>query len=206
MVQVVYGGTHEFDALIYGAERHPGTMQYIQNQIQNTSQTLTDASRSFYNRATELYDQFHGSQAMRQARAAIRRAGSVFQEDRIRPLYEIGEIQNAPQSMIRFIMAEPTVRQMYHEQRCEGYGDKYIDMHPGTIGENHYDWRRVMDGVVVDVDEGDWKASFYLDDLIDGDRHLLHEEKLDVLTTWDFVKAMMEEGKSDPTSPFDSNL
>lgn len=208
MVQVVFGGAQDFDALLYG-ERHPGTMQYLQNQVNSVmemSRTLTDAGRQFFSTAQDLYDKFNSAEAMRLARAAVRRVGSIFQRDEIRSIWELGQLQNAPLTMQRWIMAEPTVRRMYHEQRCDGYSDTYVDNHPGQIGRDHYDYRRVMDGILVDSEEHDWKATVYFDDLLEGDRELTLDEKIDILSTWDVVASMMKEGSEDPTSAFGNKL
>ena len=65
-----------------------------------------------------------------------------------------------------------------------------------------------MHGMVEDdVDpEGDWKTSFYLDEIHEGDRELTFEEQIDIISTWDAVKAFMARGKDDPTSQFANML
>lgn len=205
MVQVVYGSSDDFDSLVYG-QNHPSTMQYLQNQFQNISQTLTDAGRNFFSNASELYNQFNGADALRAARAATRKVSSIFQRDEIRCIWDLGGLQHAPLTMQRWIMAEPTIRELYQEQRCEGYSGTYTDMHPKTIGENHYDYRRVMHGLMTDTEEADWKISFFLDELVEGDRVLSLDEQIDITTTWAFVKARAEAGDRDPTSPADNAL
>lgn len=209
MAHVIYGGTNEYDSLIYGPKAE-GTLRYIEQNMQNVSQmlssTLTDAGRSFFSTAADLWNQFHGSEAVRLANAAMRKASSIFQVDVIRNISSIEEIQNAPQCMIRYIMAEPTVRQLYHDQRCEGYGDSYIDLYKNDMGERHYDYRRVMDGMVVDTDDGGWKHSHYIEELVTGDRDLTHGEKTDVLSAWDYVKHYVKVGEYDPTSSWNNKL
>ena len=200
MVQVVMGGTQDYNALVYGM-KHPGTMQYLENQVANISQNLTEAGRSFYANARQLYEQINGSEALRMARAAIRMAGNVFQQDCIMSIWELAQLQNAPLTMQRWIMANPVVREVYHEQRCDGYSDTYVDMSPKDIGVNHYDYRRVMNGVVVDDEEtGGWKSTIWIDDLIEGDRELEIEERDQILNTWEMVSAIMQLGDRDPTS------
>lgn len=207
MIQVTVGGSDEFNALMYG-QKHPGTLQFLQNQVTNISSTLNDAGRSFFAGARDVYERFNGENAMRLARAAMRKAGSAFQRDEIRPLFTIGEMQQAPLSMQRFIMAEPTIRNMFHQQRCDGYSDTYIDLHPTAVGVDHYDYRRAMNHMVVDSEdeEHEYVCRIFFDDLVDGDRELALDEKVDVLSTWDLMKAFMEKGGEDPTSAFASNL
>lgn len=205
MVHVVMGGSQDFNNLVYG-QVHPGTMNFLEQQLTNISTSLTDAGKNFFSNTQQLFDQFHGSEAMRLARASVRKVSSIFQRDEIRSIWDLGKMQNAPLTMQRYIMAEPTVREMYQKQRCDGYSATYQDMYPGAIGDNHYDYRRVMDGLVVETDEGDTKCTFYFDDLVEGDRRLSLDEVIEIRSTWDFVKEMMQNGKRDPTSAFDNSL
>lgn len=205
---VIIGSPMDADALIYGVQ-HPGTLQYLEENIQRLGQqmssygqTLTDAGRQFYERAQTLYQQFNSADALRAAEAAMRRVKSYFQDELILPLQDIGALQNASLIMQRWVMAEPTLRQMYHKQQCDGYSDTYIDCHPGQVGEQHYDWRRVNEGLVVEdpKDSDDYKVTFYFDDLIDGDRELTLQEQMAVTSTWDMVKHYVGQGKDDPSS------
>lgn len=204
-IEVCYGGTEEFNALCYG-QKNPGTMQYLERQVENISNTLTSAGQAWFADSQQLWDRFNGSDALRLARAAVRKAGSLFQDDAIRSLWKIGEIQNAPLTMQRWIMAEPTVRKMYQEQRCDGYSGTYLDMYPGTIGESNYDYRRVMQGMVTIDGEGQEKTMFYLDELAVGDRELYLDEKIDIINSWEIVASLMKYGQDDVTSVFNSKL
>ncbi len=206
-LNVGFGDDFDYNAVVYG-ENHPNVLNYLENKISrfdSFSQTLTDAGRSFMSNVKDLYENVNGSEAMRVARAAIRKAGSMFQRDEIKSIWELTALQTAPPTMQRWIMANPVVREMYHQQRCDGYSDTYVDMHPGVIGKDHYDYRRAMHGMMVDEDDG-WKVTFYLDDLVDGDRELVLSEKTDILNTWDIVSAIMKAGKEDPTSVYGSKL
>lgn len=205
MIRVSYGDATDFDALLYG-NKHPNTIQYLQAEASNVSPILSDGRASFFANMHDLVERANGEEAMRLARAAIRKAGSLFQPDRIKSIWDLGGLQTAPMTMQRWIMAEPTVREMYHEQRCDGFADTYIDMEPGKIGDEHYDYRRVMQGIVVDDPENDWRATIYLDDIAAGDRELELDEQIDILNTWDVVAALMNYGIDDPTSVFGSKL
>ena len=116
MVQIVDGGSLTFDSLIYGPP-HPGTQQFLSNQIQTVSTHLTDAGRQFMAGVNDMYERMSGSTAVRMLRAAGRSIRSMWQLDEIRALQTIGEFQNSPLVMQRWVMAEPTIRQMYQAQR-----------------------------------------------------------------------------------------
>lgn len=207
-IAVMYGGTDTYDALLYGANKHPGTVNYLQSQmdtLSNMSQSFLSAGQSFVERAKEVYDRFNSSDAVRKARAAIRKLGNVFQTNEITDIWDIGGMQNAPPISQRFIMAEPTVRELYHQQRIDGYSETYVDMQPGVVGEDHYDYRRAMNGIVQEIEDDpdyEWKLKIWTEDLYEGDRELSMDEKHDVQMLWHRVRHYIKKGQDDPTSQF----
>lgn len=210
MARFIEAGPTTFDALVYGRP-HPGTLNFLQQQFETTSNRLTQFGQQFMDGAYELWDRLSSSRAVEAMRQAARAVSSVWQADEIRPLMSLGDFQYAPMSMQRFIMAEPTVRQMYHDQTIDGYSDTYIDMYPNSIGEDHYDYRRAMDGFVVvnesdEDDESEWTATTYFDDLVEGDQDLLLSEQVDIQCTWDWLRSRIKPGMDDPTSRYSSKI
>lgn len=204
-MQIIHGGVDTWDALAYG-EQNPINTNYFRNQIQSSFNSLNEIGRQFFSDARELYEKFNGSAAMQAVRNATRAAASVFQPNIVRSLFEIHDFQNASLVMQRWLMANPVVRQRYQEQKCDGYSDTYMDMHPGTIGETHYDYRRVMNGIIQDTEDDGWKVKFYPDELLNGDRELFLDEKVDILSSWDIIQGFMKAGQEDPTSPYGTKL
>ena len=208
MAQIHDGGGMMFDALAYG-QPHVSTQQFLVNQFDNLSATLQNAGQAFIDSAQRAYDAISGSQAMRVLRAAGRAVRSAWQLDEIRPLFTIGELQHAPMTMQRWLMAEPTARALYHQQKIDGYSDTYIDMHPGDIGERHYDYRRAMDGLLV-VDEssedGDWHAMQYPDELLPNDAELELDQQIDIQQAWAFLQAKIADHGDDPTSRYNAAM
>lgn len=201
-----FGASDAFDALVYG-ETHPGTIAFLANQVNNVADTLTDAGRAFMSKTRDLFERFNGTAAMRFAREVVNSVkGAGARPDRIMTLWELPEMQSASLTMQRWIMANPNVRRRYHVQKCDGYSDTYIDVEPGQVGEDHYDWRRVMDGHFVFDEEGHWKCVQYFEDLKEGDRHLLHEEQVDIQRSWEAMDLVLALCKDDPTSPVGGSL
>ena len=203
-MQIIYGGAEAWDALAYG-QQNPVNLNYFQNQIQNFSNTLTDIGKQFHADAASIYERFNGSEAMQALRNVTKMAKTLFQPNIVTAITTVENLQIAPLIMQRWIMACPDVRTVYHEQRCDGFSDTYIDTYPKMIGDNHYDYRRVMDGVIKEDEEG-WSVKFYPDELIEGDRELLFDEKVDILSTWDSLKYFMQAGQKDPTNPYGGSL
>lgn len=210
-MQIVHGGNLEFNALLYD-QHHPATVQYLRNQVDNVvaySQTLTSAAKDFFSNTRNVLEEAVGNEAIRRARAALQRAGHVFQRDEIRVLSTVEDMQNAPLTMQRWIMAQPYVRGMWQAQRCDGYSETYIDVDPGNIGPNHYDYRRVMTDIVDDEPDGegsDFVIYHYGDEIKEGDRELTFSEKIEIITVWDLIEARMRDGVRDPTSVTDNDL
>lgn len=208
-MQVITGGARTFSALAY-QNQHPENQNYFAQKLQNFTQTFGDAVGSvaggFMSNATDLFDKFYGSEAVRLAKAAVRKVKSIWERDDIRELFGIGEIQQAKPIMQRWIMAEPTYRQMFHEQRCDGFSNSYVDMEPGAVGEAHYDYRRVMDGLLVDDEEEGWNMTHYIEDLREGDVDLELDEQLTILSVWDVVAMHAKAGGEDPGSVYGDKL
>lgn len=190
-----------FDALIY-SESHPNVINYLSNQYNRFADTLTAPARAFMEKGKEVFEHFHNSDAMRYARSVVQKFSGnneVANTDTIQSIFELERFQNANLTNQRWIMANPVVRKMYCDQTIDGYSSTYFDVEPGAIGVNHYDYRMVMDGMMV-VEKDDWKIVQYMDQLKEGDRELMLEEKVDIRHNWDYVEYLITLNKDDPTS------
>ncbi len=199
-----------------GGQKHPGTMQYISNGMDRLKELVSNSSQAvsstFFKMATSAYDSFHGFAAQQALRNIVKQSEHFHTPNVITRLESLESLQQAPQLMQRFIMAQPQIRQAYYDQKIDGYQDTYYDSTPGVIGDGHYEYDKVMDGwinldKVDEVDEnkeGDfllYKTYMHLDPMEDGVA-LSHQDKLDIKITWDEVLYHLNQGKHDPTSPF----
>lgn len=205
MATLVNGGMDAFQTSIYGTP-HPATLEFIQRKIAGASEMLTAAGQQFMSNVHQLYEQFSGENALRMLRAAGRAAAHMFQTDAIRYLGNISDMQYAPPCMQRWVMAEPTIRQMYYDNRIDGYSNSYVDLHPNDMGEDHYDYRRVMTGVLVFHEDGGYRARTYGDELLGDDYELTMEERADIQDTWWAMRKVIKAGAEDPTSIFGATL
>ena len=203
-VEVLEGGPQMFSMLAY-KEKHPSTLAFVRSQFENIGNALNEAGQQFYSGLQSVFEAANGSEAMLRARLAMQKVANVFQPDIVRSVFELNELQSSQFVMQRWIMANPTVRGLYHGQNCDGFSETYVDRFPGQVGEDHYDYRRVMHGMVQDDTEHDWKATFYLDELLEGDRELGFDEQIAIQDTWQVVEAYLKRG-DDPTSPFGNRL
>lgn len=206
MANVIDGGSAAFDYLLYG-ERDANLAGYLNQMRDDAMKHLGSGAQQFVQRAKENVERFYTSDAMRLARAAVRKVASLYGIDEIYDLATIGQIQHAPPKMIPYVMAEPTLREMYHKQQVSGYGDDYIDTAPGVVGEGHHEYEQVIDGVFMD-DPDDLEncvATSFLhhepEDLLD------HDQQMSIqLVTWNEIRIALAKGKEDPTSRFNATL
>lgn len=183
---------------------------WVSNQLAAGAERLTDFSQQFLKKATEAFKHFHDGSLDRAARNIARTVKGVLHPNTIVALNTIQEVQAAKPIMQRYIMACPNIREIYFKQLCDGYSDSYVDFDPGCIGEDHYDFRRVMQGIVKEVkiegsEEMSWVATMYLDELRAGDRELEAEEQFMILEAWEVVKDAIRQ-KIDPTDIFNGDL
>lgn len=198
----VFTADDAFNAFIY-PEKNAGGLQYLKNQFNQFTGVLTNTANSFIQASREQFERFNSNAAIEFARNMIKSVMTKVDvsTDRITTLWQIEQFQGASLQMQRWVMANPTVRELYHAQGCEGYSDTYVDTQPKMRGEDQYDYRRAMDGVVQYTEEGDWFAKIYVEDLLEGDRDLTHGEKVDIAHTWTKLEYLLALGKDDPTSP-----
>ena len=191
-----------FNAFVY-PEKHPSGVQFLRNQFNNFTGVLTSTANDFIQASRQQVERFTSNASVDFARNMLKSVMgiSTISTDRITTLFDVQHFQGASIPMQRWVMANPQARTLSHEQRCEGYVDSYVDVQPGIQGDHHYDYRRVMDGVMqFDKDDG-WYAKCYVEELKEGDRDLTHGEKVDIIHTWSKLEYLIALNKEDPTSP-----
>jgi hypothetical protein len=203
MPTVLYGGERELNLFTAG-EPHPAMLQYAREQAQFIGNYIQQTGSTFAQGVVQSYENFYSDDALRHARSALSKVGSYFQADKIVELTSIYDIQQAQPLMQRYIMAEPTLAEMYHQGRCAGYG--YTDPFPGQFGEANYNYRRVMNGIMVETpateDEPDGNTEFhiFIEELVENDRELALHEQSAIMETWERVRFSLAHSLIDPTS------
>lgn len=204
MATIINGDMDMFDQLVHGTiYRVP--QEQLQAQEQQFMNSLVPSARGFFQKAWDFTAQMANNRAVHRARAAARKVQSIWETDAIRVLSTIGEFQNAPQSMRRFLMAEPTVRTMWKDQLLDGYDDA-MAVTRDESNEDLLEYCQVMDGEMIETpDDDDYAYKFisFHDDILDDEPNLriTHEEKMDIRDSWDNLRNHVLYGDEDPTSP-----
>ena len=201
---VIHGSEVEFNALLY-PQLHQNTLNYIQNGIAQLSNTLVGKGNQLFDYAKQKYMEINSHANKIRAMNALAASQNVKNENIIYEIKSIESCRQATLTMQRWVMAEPTIRKMYHDQRCDGFSNTYIDLEPGKVGEQHYDYRRVMTGV-VNYESEDHITNTYLEDLRDGDRDLESIEQLSILNSWEITRLAVAMMNEDPTDPLGGTL
>nr|DAX47750.1 MAG TPA: hypothetical protein [Caudoviricetes sp.] len=207
----MFGGVDAFDAMVFG-QAHPGTLNFLTQQYQQLTQSAANlvgqAKDLFLTTAQSAYDRYVSPEAQMRIRSMLGQVEDNTLHEVVRHMYQAEEMQQAGLVMQRWIMAEPTVRAMYLKQQLDGYADVYQNVHGEDIGDTHKDYRMVKDGILEFVYDEDGELAGYevphymLEaELAEDEPQLEIDEQVDILSTWDAMKAIIKAGTVDPTSP-----
>lgn len=203
MATVITGDMDMIDAMVHGTiSRAPA--EYLQQAQQQFLQNVIPAAHGFFEKAWDLQNRMANNRAMYAARGAARKMQSLWQHDAIRTLVTIGEFQNAPQTMRRFIMAQPTVQKMWRNQELDGYGEEFEAEEIIPI-EDTLEYRQVMDGEMVETPEDDefaYEFVCYHSDELEFDKSLILSdiEQHTIRESWRHLEDLILYGDEDPTS------
>ena len=139
MTNFIEGDLETADLLIYGTKSQLNE-DFVGEQKDNFMSNMLPDSVAFFTNVLQLQKQIAKNRAIQIAKGAFRKVRSLWNEDDIRELTTIGDFQNAPEKMKRYIMAEPTVRALWQKQLCDGYGD-YCENNRDKSGEELIEYR-----------------------------------------------------------------
>lgn len=187
---------------IFSPHEDTGFRTYLRDRFEKTMDYLekasTSVSKKFVERAKDIFEASNSFEALRRTRNAVRAASNVRKSSIIFEAVDIDDFRTAGFTMQRFLMADPIVRSKYHRQKIDGYSETYIDIHPNDIGTDHYDYRRVIDGVIREEKDEKGEVQFvrevFYEELSEGDRDLDAVEQLAILDSWDIQRMFIEAG------------
>ncbi len=199
MATIIQGGADAFRALAY-APPHQNTLNFIAQHSQRETQRLTEAGMQWVSNVGSAFTGLYQNTVRTIGRAIKKLYNSYWDVSDIRCLTTTEDFQSASLVNQRWIMANPTVRELYHEGRIDGYSTSYVDHYGKVSGVEHYDWRRVHDGLVMETEVGGWESTEYIEPLETNDRYLELDEQVDIRRMWGFMNNVLDKGTDDPTS------
>lgn len=176
-------------------------LAFLRERASSIVRTGGEYVSRFLRTAKERLDRFDFNLMRDRVERLSDRSQKRWDDDVIKDLLTIQDIQNAKSMMREYIMAEPRLRSLYHKGLADGFGELYIDENPGVVGRAHKTYRDVMIGAFDDtvVDEERWIT--YLDALSDdGECELSCLSRNKVRRTWAEIRNLLDEGGVDPSS------
>lgn len=170
------------DMILYG-DKSNVVSNYLYQQMQAMPQTFNDFSQRVFNAMSTSYNYVNDKLTQYGILNKLQESGLVVIDNYYQELLTFQQLQNANLTMQRWVMAHPQIKQMYVDQNLDGYSGSYVNISGKCVGENDYNYRRVMDGAVIPTDDG-WIVKHYLEDLQIGDQELDHFKKSQVRNTW----------------------
>ena len=204
-MQLAFGAADAWRSAVYG-QNSASALAFLQSQYKQVGNYVNDATKKFYQASQQAFEHYNGAEAMRYARKVLTGLNITSDAQYVIPLNSVNDFQKASDTMQRWIMASPIVRDMYNRQRCDGYSDTYQDFDPGKTGEHLYDYRRAVNGLVQFKEDGNYQAVNYYEELRDNDRELDFGEQLAIAHTWRVAEILMNFGKDDITSKSGESL
>lgn len=188
------------DLAIFGDQGATFT-NYLETQMHRLQAAGTSVGSRVLSTLQNSYNYVTDTLRNYRLREELEREGILEFENYFRRLTTYDELRGANITMQRWIMAHPKIKELYLRDDCYGYPNTYTNISGDTFGEDDYDYRRVMNGMVVPHENGIDASSFeYHEELIEGDRELTAYEQGIILDTWDGIRNHMANSKLDFTA------
>ncbi len=185
------------DMLLYGNKNHM-VANYVSAQLQNMGTVFNEFGSKMYANLQNSYNFLTDKLAQYNIMSQLSTQGANIANNQYESLYSFSALQTANITMQRWVMAHPEVKKLYLDQNLDGYSETYKNVFGNTVGEADYNYRRVMDNVLVDTEDG-FVVRTYNEDLIPGDVELDRYEKLTILNTYDAIDWFLDTCKFDFT-------
>lgn len=193
------GGTNAVHQLSYGNVSQ-STVNFLQSQL--TSMQNIPYLQGFHALAQQQFENVNGETAKRIADAVIRNSDSLFQDNIVRNLSTMEQLQTAPLVMQRWLMTSELLRTEAAKQRIDGYKETYVDSDPGSNTIFQRDWRLLNQGLLIEQEDGDWMMRQYFEEWKDVETPLTISQRIDVFNSISFAEAFVKAREEDPTSPY----
>lgn len=199
MGQIINISEPGMDYLLYG-DKGNIVSNYLIQQINTLPKVFNEFTERVYSNLNSSYNFINDKLTQYGILNDIKNnSGLNIVDNYYQELLTFTQLQQANLTMQRWVMAHPQVREMYIKQNIDGYSETYKNVFGKEVGEEDYNYRLVMDGVITSTDDH-WVVKHYIDDLLPGDKELSHTEKTTILNTWEAVNHMLG------TSDFDFTL
>jgi len=201
MGQIISVPSTALDYIMFGDTRNR-VSSYIQKQINELSTYAPKFFEGIKNIAYNAYNYLTNEFLHTKTLQHLQDNNIIIHNQEIFEYLSYEQIRDANITMQRYIMAHPEVRQLYLDNKIDGYSETYVNIFGNDVGESHYDYRKVMDGVIVPTEKG-FKFTHYNDELLPGDKPLSFVERMTILRVWEEIDFLLNGTKYDFTNKVD---
>lgn len=202
----VYTGSGNLVSAMFNSDVTSNTKEYLVSQYSS----LKDTSRfgGLIKSSFERLSEFTSNAAVRLRESVTSLVGGRWDDDIIKELTTLREQQLAKGVMQRWMMANPTIRELQLEQRCNAYSNNYEDPNPKLIGVWHDDYRCVKTGLIeIDEETTEWVSRSYFTEQTNGDEPLLRfDQRAMINNSWIHQINHLMANDGDPTSEENNDL
>ena len=188
-------------AMLTNSARDQGFMEVLKNNYQNFMNRMGEIGGNFVNMVSDRFNYIVNNDIVANTKRLLTMNEHIVDNNIIHSVNE-DNIGRAGYMMRRYIMAEPTVYNLYAKNRCSGYDDEWYDPEPEI--KNPY-WRDDYLNAVDQVMQWDGNGDGYVIEYLANDNPLTHYERVVVSNTWDLLKNMIA-NDIDPTDEHGSKL
>lgn len=207
MAIAIYADDQEFGVMHYGLPRSEDRAA-IRQRMENTARSYGLSGSDMFNRAVQRFESFDFDRLERKMDALKRKVSHLFDRDEIRPMFKIGQFQQAGPEQQRWIMANPRAQKLLEKDMMNGWRDSFVNYFQGRHGEDNPDYQSVMDGLYVFNEEGGAVNTQYLTNRDDDNRGPLRfaEQTLVKESMWTNFEAFLDAGLDDPSDTDNGSL
>ena len=204
MATLIQGGADLLDVMGGGFISRE-VEDFLGQATQNIYNLLPQSGQQFIKQWSETYKTLDINSAMAMLNNLDQKTDKSWDNFTVHVLNTLQSLQTAGPVMQRWVMAHPETRERYLNNSLAGYGDSYHNYYGDVVGEDHADYRQVMNGVGQLVN-GSYEQRRFTELLVEGDVGLRPSQQLSILQTWDFLSAYLPDGDEDPTCEFGSPM
>ena len=164
-MQVVTGGLNAVNALMGGVNTGE-EVQFFRNSLAGFQSALTNSGvsldQAYLGQLNQVFDQYNSVEAIDSAKLALGKATGVLSINAVQELMTIDQWQMASPVMQGWLMAEPTINQMYIDGKIDGYSDSW-EMSDPNVGILNQQYRQVMNGALVGIPDQHGHEDLYFE-------------------------------------------
>lgn len=202
MGQVLTLSEGALDMALYGSKA-PILNNYLQQQLNQLQPAFNTFASRIYDSIRSSYDWINNKMVQYGILNELNQAGMTAIDNYYMDCLSFEQLQQANLTMQRWIMCHPQVNQYYIDQNIDGYSNTYQNVFGKGIGEDNYNYRRLMDKVLTSEDDDTWQVKYHLEELLPGDKELDHYEKVRILHTHDAIDWILKTCQFDFTNTSD---